>query len=218
MAIFATVSNLAHILCWSEENMNLKYGKHYLYEEGLYYGVADSLDRSETSQLPAGLLVGRSFGASEQTFAPGMTYFTNPLHGSSIALPDVSQPSPTCGIKTHNRTGKAGTSCSGGSQAGRFCTIPLEQVLAEAQPPPPPQYRVIFIPGDVPLGTLNLGTNYECQYFPSANIINLAWFRRDKGWGALTVKIPSVVFHTSLHNVSELEGYISHGLKQFLRQ
>ena len=49
IAIFATVSNLAHILCWPEENMNLQYGKHYLYEEGLYYGVAGSLDRSEAA-------------------------------------------------------------------------------------------------------------------------------------------------------------------------
>ncbi len=112
--------------------MNLLYSKRYLYEEGLCYGVAGSLARSKTVVLPAGLLVGRSFGASEQPFALRMAYFTNPPYGSSMALPDVSQPSPTCGIRTPKRIGKAGTSCSGGSQAGRFFTIPLEQVLAEA--------------------------------------------------------------------------------------
>ena len=72
MAIFATVSNLASVVGWQDAKMRLILRKSHIYEDRISYGVAGTLERAEAAILQSGLLVGRSFGALEHRFLPGI--------------------------------------------------------------------------------------------------------------------------------------------------
>ena len=105
-----------------------------------------------------------------------------------------------------------------GASSGRYFTQPLEQVLADAVPPPPPAHRVSFIPGGVPLQTLAIDEGYERQYFPYPNTVSLSWVRGQAEGGELTVIVPTVVFPVAKHNVEELDGIIQHGIASHMSQ